>query len=352
MTDSKWIEVDGAKGEGGGQMVRSSLALSMVTGKRVRISNVRAGREKPGLMRQHLTCVQAAAEVSGAKVTGDKLGSTAITFEPGPVKPGEYHFRIGTAGSASLVLQTLLPALILGDKPSAIVVEGGTHNTHAPPFEFLQRAFVPLVNRMGPRIHVSLEQYGFYPAGGGELRAEIQPAPFLKAYDIVERGDIVRRQVSAVVAHLALHIAEREVDVIQRGLSWDASETHCESVRARCPGNYLWLEMESQQVTEVVTGFGKLNVKAEIVARDAMEEARDYLKANVPIGIHLADQWMLPLAISAWQSRQLGIRGGGQFKTQPLTLHSTTHLAIIEKFLGVESTIEAQENRAQLVTLF
>ncbi len=351
MTDSKWIEIDGSHGEGGGQMVRSSLALSMVTGKRVRIENVRAGREKPGLMRQHLTCVQAAAEISGAKVTGDKLGSTAITFEPCEVKPGDYHFRIGTAGSASLVLQTLLPALIIGETPSTIVVEGGTHNTHAPPFEFLQKAFVPLVNRMGPSIQLSLEQYGFYPAGGGEVRATIQPSTFLKAFDIVERGDIVRRQVSSVVSHLPMHIAEREVDVIQRGLNWDTSETLCESVRARCPGNYLWIEMESQHVTEVITGFGRLNVKAEIVARDAMDEARAYIKADVPVGIHLADQWMLPLAISAWQSRQQGVQGGGKFTTQPLTLHSTTHLSIIEKFLGLKPTIESQEHRTQLVCI-
>jgi RNA 3'-terminal phosphate cyclase (ATP) len=302
-------------------------------------------------MRQHLTCIQAAAEISDAKVTGDKLGSTAITFEPSEVKPGDYHFRIGTAGSASLVLQTLLPALILGDKPSTIVVEGGTHNTHAPPFEFLQKAFVPLVNRMGPSIQLSLEQYGFYPAGGGEVRATIQPATFLKAYDIIERGDIVRRQVSSVVSHLPIHIAEREVDVIQRGLNWDPSETFCDSVRARCPGNYLCIEMESQHVTEVITGFGRLNVKAEIVARDAMAEARDYIKADVPIGIHLADQWMLPLAISAWQSRQQGVQGGGKFTTQPLTLHSTTHLSIIEKFLGLKPSIETQEHRSQLVCI-
>jgi RNA 3'-terminal phosphate cyclase (ATP) len=298
MADSSWIEIDGSQGEGGGQMVRSSLALSMVTGKPVRISNVRAGREKPGLMRQHLTCVQAAAEVCGANVTGDTLGSSSISFEPQAVKPGEYHFRIGTAGSASLVIQTLLPALILGDKPSTIVVEGGTHNIHAPPFEFLQKAFLPLVNRMGPRIQLSLEQYGFYPAGGGELRATIQSAPYLKAYDIAERGEFTRRQVSAVVARLPIHIAQREVDVIRRGLNWDSSETTMETVQARCPGNFLWMEFESQHVTEVITGFGRLNVKAEVVARDAMKEARDYIKSNVPIGIHLADQWMLPLAIT------------------------------------------------------
>lgn len=332
-------------------MVRSSLALSMVTGKPVRIDNIRAGRAKPGLMRQHLTGVQAAAQICDAKLTGDKLGSTSISFEPGEVKPGSYHFKIGTAGSTSLVLQTILPALMIASGPSEVIVEGGTHNTAAPPFEFLQRSFLPLVNRMGPTIELTLREFGFYPAGGGVIHAAIQPAAVLSGYDIVERGEIKRRLVTARVAELPMHIATREVDVIQRGLGWRDKETACDSVRARCPGNYLWIEIESDCVTEVVTGFGQTNVRAEIVARDALKEARNYIKASAPIGVHLADQWMLPLAISAWQASKKDLEGGGTFKTMPLSLHSTTHLQIIERFLEIRPVVEPLDDRMNMVTI-
>lgn len=351
MTSSGWIEIDGSQGEGGGQMVRTSLGLSIVTGQRVRIVNVRAGRAKPGLMRQHLTAVKAAAEVSDAKVTGDAIGSTSISFEPRTFRPGKYHFKIGTAGSASLVLQTILPALLLADSETEVTIEGGTHNDKAPPFEFLERAFTPLVRRMGPQIELSLERFGFFPAGGGVLHARVKPVPILKGYDILERGDIARRCVTARVAGLPIHIAEREVDVVRRGLQWTEAESVAETIAASCPGNYLWIEMASSQVTEIVTGFGKTNTKAEIVAREALGEARDYIKSNVPIGIHLADQWMLPLALSAWQAKHHGAMGGGRFKTQPLTLHSTTHLQIIERFLGISTRVEEAEGRAQLVTI-
>jgi len=230
-------------------------------------------------------------------------------------------------------------------------VEGGTHNEFAPPFEFLEKTFLPLVNRMGPRIKLTLERFGFYPAGGGELRAEIQPAACLKAFDITERGEFTRRSITACVAGLSLSIAEREIDVIRRGLDWDEAEARCETIRARSPGNYLWIELESKDVTEVITGFGRVHVKAEVVAREALKEARQYLQSEAPVGVHLADQWILPLAISAWQSRQQGLRCGGAFKTQSLSQHSTTHLQIIERFLDIEATVEDLDGGMQLVRL-
>src|ERR1700722_15265155 len=160
------IEIDGSFGEGGGQVLRTALSLSLVTGQPFRIDNIRAGREKPGLLRQHLTAVLAAAEIGGATVEGATLGSTALTFSPGKVKPGEYRFAVGTAGSGTLVFQTILPALMLASAPSRITIEGGTHNHAAPPFDFLARTFVPLVERMGPKIRLQFERYGFYTAGG------------------------------------------------------------------------------------------------------------------------------------------------------------------------------------------
>ncbi|MEQ1826234.1 MAG: RNA 3'-terminal phosphate cyclase [Pirellula sp.] len=352
MNDEHWIEIDGSRGEGGGQMLRSSLALSMVTGRPVAITNVRAGRDKPGLKRQHLTCVHAAAEISSAKISGDHVGSQFVSFEPKCIAAGTYRFSIGTAGSASLVLQTVLPALMIASTPSQVIVEGGTHNDFAPPYEFLKKAYLPLLNRMGPSIDLSLVHYGFYPIGGGEIRAKISPSESLKPFDLIDRGKIVRRHVTACVAGLPLHIADREVDVVRRGLDLQKHETSCEEIPAKSPGNYLWIEMESNLVTEVITGFGRPQIKAERVARDALKEAKTYDKANVPVGVHLADQWMLPLAISAWQARQRGeTGGGGRFKTLTLSLHAITHLEIIERFLGIHSTVQSLDDDTQMVSI-
>lgn len=152
--------------EGGGQILRTALSLSIVTGESFRIEKIRAGRKKPGLLRQHLTAVQAAAKISGAKIEGADLGSQQLTFKPGKVQPGDYSFAVGTAGSATLVLQTILPALIIGSKPSTLTLEGGTHNPHAPPFDFLQKTFLPILNKMGSKVSAKLERPGFYPAGG------------------------------------------------------------------------------------------------------------------------------------------------------------------------------------------
>src|SRR5579883_1362869 len=192
------IRIDGAYGEGGGQMLRSALSLSLVTGKPFSIENIRAKRERPGLLRQHLTAVLAAAEVGGAEITGANLGSTSLTFSPGRVKAGDYRFAVGTAGSATLVLQTVLPALMLAEGASHVSIEGGTHNTAAPPFDFLDRSFLPLIGRMGPQIRLELDRYGFYPAGGGCIRATIEPTRQLAPLDLQMRGEITSRKVIAI----------------------------------------------------------------------------------------------------------------------------------------------------------
>ena len=173
------IRIDGSFGEGGGQILRTSLSLSLATGKAFRIENIRAGRERPGLLRQHLTAVLAAAEVGGAEVNGATLGSAALTFSPDRIRPGDYRFSVGTAGSGTLVFQTVLPALMLASEPSRIVIEGGTHNSAAPPFDFLARTFLPLLERMGPKVQLQFERYGFYPAGGGRFCAEAWLRPLL-----------------------------------------------------------------------------------------------------------------------------------------------------------------------------
>src|SRR3954468_15051165 len=163
------IVIDGSFGEGGGQIIRSSLALSLFTGKPFSVERVRANRKNPGLQRQHLTAVLAAAKIGNADVEGAFVGSNAFTFKPGPVVSGEYDFSIGTARSTTLVLQTVLPPLMLASRSSVVTLEGGTHNMHAPPFEFLHDTFLPLIRKMGAKVGLDLEKYGFYPPGGGRL---------------------------------------------------------------------------------------------------------------------------------------------------------------------------------------
>ncbi len=182
------ITIDGSLGEGGGQVLRSSLALSALTGQPFRIHSIRKSRSKPGLARQHLTCVRAAAQVCGARVDGAEMRSTDLTFHPRTVQPGEFSFAIGTAGSCNLVLQTVLPPLMLASGPSLVTLKGGTHNDKSPPYHFLESVFLPLLGRMGPSVELELHSWGFFPAGGGEFSASIEPTDSLQRLDLNERG--------------------------------------------------------------------------------------------------------------------------------------------------------------------
>jgi len=333
MTDV--LPVDGSFGEGGGQIIRSSLALSLVTGRPFVMDNIRAGRKRPGLMRQHLTAVGAAAEVGRAEVEGATLGSRRLMFMPGDVTPGNYHFRVGTAGSATLVAQTILPAMMIAAGRSKVTLEGGTHNPMAPPFDFLLKSYLPLVNRLGPRIGAILHRYGFFPAGGGCFAVEVEPAAALGRLELLGRGQVVSRRVRALVARLPEHIGRRECDTIAAQTGWDASCFSIDRVDSSPgPGNVVMIDLESSSHTEVFTGFGQRGVRAEAVASAALGEVNRYLRAGVPVGEHLADQILLPLAIAAWRGT-----GGGAFRTLDLSAHAKTHLEIIKTFLGVEATV-------------
>jgi RNA 3'-terminal phosphate cyclase (ATP) len=321
------LTIDGSQGEGGGQILRTSLALSLVTGKPFRLVNIRAGRSKPGLMRQHLTCVTAAAAVGNAEVAGASVGSKEIEFRPGAVVPRHFSFVIGTAGSTTLVLQTVLPALMLASGPSVVTVEGGTHNIKAPAFDFLERVFVPMLNRMGARVSVRLERYGFFPAGGGRVVMEVEPAGALAALEVVKRGEIRGRRGVAVVSQLPAHVAERELEVVRDKLGWGPDLTRIRGTRdSHSPGNAVLIELESEHITEMFVAIGEVGKSAEAVAGEAVEEAREYLKSGAPVGVHLADQLMLPLALA----------GSGRYLTQPLTRHSTTNMETIRRFLEVK----------------
>jgi RNA 3'-terminal phosphate cyclase (ATP) len=335
------ILIDGAAGEGGGQILRTSLALSLVSGRPFRIDGIRARRPKPGLLRQHLTAVQAAAAVSGARVTGAELGSRELRFEPSPVRGGDYRFAVGTAGSATLVFQTVFPALLTARMPSTLVLEGGTHNPWAPTFEFLAKTFLPLLRRMGATVNTRLEAYGFYPAGGGRFVVEIEPSGRLQPLTLIDRGT-VRVSARALVAALPETIAKRELSIIRERLGLDRLVCHPTTVEgSRGPGNVVAITIESEHVTEVITGFGVKGVAAEQVASDVCDEAAAYLSLDVPVGIHLADQLLLPMAVG----------GGGTFRTLKPTPHTETNAAVIRRFLPASIDIEHEAAGVYRITV-
>lgn len=316
--------------------MRSSLALALVTGKPITITRIRAGRKRPGLLRQHLTAVQAARKISDAEVRGAELGSSRLVFLPGPVQPGDYAFRIDSAGSTTLVLQTILPALMIADAVSTLTLEGGTHNPLAPPYDFLALAFLPLLARLGPRVETVLERPGFYPAGGGRFSATIHPCRQLQPLALLERGAVHHRRVRALVANLPRHIAERECQTVAARTRWaDASCEAAEVRGARGPGNVVLIELQAAHITEVFAGFGEKGVRAEHVAARVADAAERYLAAGVPVGEHLADQLLLPLGIGAGQGT-----GGGVFRTQSLSPHAQTQIAVLRQFLDVDIAVE------------
>jgi RNA 3'-terminal phosphate cyclase (ATP) len=334
------LAIDGSQGEGGGQILRSSLALSLVTGQPFRIERIRAGRRRAGLLKQHLAAVQAAAEIAGARVEGDALGSEALGFHPGSVRPGRYRFAVGSAGSAMLVLETVLPALLLAPAPSQLTLEGGTHNPFAPPFDFVARALLPLLGRMGALVRAKLVRPGFYPAGGGCVEVDIEPAPRLERLELLERGPIVRRAARALVARLPRAIGERELARVRAGLGWPAAETAVEEIAASAgPGNVVCLELESAELCEVFTAFGERGKPAERVADEACAQAHRYLEAGVPVGESLADQLLLPLVIAR----------GGAFRTVELSQHARTNIEVLRRFVSLElRVVELGEDRVQL----
>ncbi|MGO4156780.1 RNA 3'-terminal phosphate cyclase [Cupriavidus sp. YAF13] len=336
------IEIDGSYGEGGGQILRTALSLAMVTGTPVHIANVRARRSKPGLMRQHLTAVVAAQAISGARTEGAAIGSTALTFEPGPVRAGNYDFAIGSAGSCTLVLQTLLPALwsAAGDDGFTLTLSGGTHNPMAPSATFLRDAWLPLMARMGAPAELALRRHGFYPAGGGELTVSGRSGAAWRPLALDARGASGKPDARVLIAGVPFHVARRELDLVGEQMGWDASQLHVGGLRhEEGPGNAVLLTLPHEHVTEVFCEFGEKGRSAESVAAAACRQASTYLAGKGAVGPHLADQLLLPMALA----------GGGSFTVDEVTNHVRSNAEVIAKFLPVDIGFEAVDGCTRVV---
>ncbi|WP_295749212.1 RNA 3'-terminal phosphate cyclase [Undibacterium sp.] len=333
------IEIDASQGEGGGQILRTALALSIITQTPIRLTQIRAKRSKPGLMRQHLTCVRAAQAISNAVVEGDTLGSTTLRFKPGAVCAGDYAFAIGTAGSCALVLQTILWPLLFADAASNITIEGGTHVPMSPSYEFLEFCFFPSLAKMGVKTELSMQKHGFYPGGGGKLQACIQPWHNKLPLDLQERGERISQHGLCLIANLDLSIADKQLGEVKRHLNWNQEDLIHQGLRnSHGVGNALLLSIQSTQHTEVVTAYGDKAKSSEYVAQQACDEMKHYLGSDAAVGEHIADQLLIPLALA-----------GGRFTTNIVSEHFHTNCAIIQQFLPNKFRVEKLDTHKYLI---
>ncbi len=328
--------IDGSMGEGGGQILRTSLALSCITGKHLHIENIRAARRKPGLARQHLSCVQAACQICSGQSEGAALGSQVLDFEPGPVRRGDFSFDIGSAGSASLVVQTVLPALFLAEKPSTVTVTGGTHNPWAPPFDFLAETFLPAIASAGFDADCELIKHGFFPAGGGEISFTIQPRRQdpSQTVDLCEPHQKPQIHARIYTARLPAHIAHRQEKLLcQSGLTIKSFE-HIDVTDSDGPGNCIMLRLCGSRRTTVFTAFGAKGKRSEKVVDEVASLARSFISSGAAADRFSADQLLIYMAISRT----------GSYTTNDLSTHLTTNIETIKKFLPVNFSIGPQNH--------
>lgn len=316
------LVIDGSQGEGGGQILRTALTMAMVTGTDIRIENIRAGRQKPGLMRQHLACVKAAQTISEAEVSGAEVGATELVFKPKTIKAGDYHFAVGTAGSTTLIFQTVLPALALAEGKSHVSFEGGTHNHFAPSFDFIDIAYLPLLRKMGIGVETELIRHGFYPQGGGQWRATITPVDRIGPLELRDAGALTAKEAVVLSANIPGHIAVRELGEISRQCQWPRQALRTEQVACIGSGNVVSLRLHYAHCSEVVDSIGQLGVSAEKVAKRAIGAVRRYQCAEVPVGEHLADQLLLPMVLGA----------GGVIHTLKPSSHAATNRDVLGLF--------------------
>jgi RNA 3'-phosphate cyclase len=331
------LEIDGSFGEGGGQILRSSLALALLTGQAFHLKNVRARREKPGLQPHHLMSVRAAAAIGQAEVRGASRGSTDLTFEPGKVVPGKYDFPIGTAGATGLVLHTLyLPLAWQAAGPSEVTITGGTHVLASPCFHFLDITWRPYLERLGLRVSLKMKQPGFYPRGGGVVVAHIQPCADLQGLQLERRAEVTSASGFSAVASLPEDIARRQARRARHrlkdaGLKIDLREETWEGG----PGTVLGIILDTKPVPTFFFGLGARGKPAERVADEAVDQVLAYLKNGAgAVDAHSADQLVLPLALAA---------GPSEFPVAEVTRHLLTNVTVIRRFLDRDIVCEGEE---------
>lgn len=344
MTNSSLVTIDGAHGEGGGQILRTSLTLSVLTGRPVKIENIRAGRSKPGLQPQHLAAVRASAAISAAQLGGAEIGSTQLLFEPlSHAVPGTYHFEIGTAGAATLVAQTVLLPLALASAPSHITITGGTHVPFAPTAEYLSEIYCPLLSVYGLEAQFAFPHIGFFPRGGGSVQLSIQPSAQLLPMTHTERGYLKSLTAQITTAHLPPDIAARGIAALRERLKLPA-EVRIESreVPSSGPGAAVFLIAECEGVKAGFSGIGSRGKRMESVIAEACAAFDFWYQSGAACDEHLADQIALPMALVPALSR---------WTTSRVTDHLRSVLWVLQHFLPIEVHLEENFDGSGTISL-
>lgn len=294
------MTIDGSIGEGGGQILRTSLSLAAITGTEIVIEKIRAKRNKPGLKRQHLTCVNAVAEICGAKVSDVTVGSRELEFAPNAIKAGDYRFDVGTAGSVTLVAQTIIPVLLKADGVSTVTITGGTHVPFAPTWEFFELCYLPELRRMGAEVEAKLEMPGFYPAAGGVIKLKIKPFDESRRnrfYELNNLGDFKGGKVVGVVSALPKAIAEAEAGIVASKFRELKLKQEIREVESFGPGNYCYVQLDYERASVIISSIGTYNKSRKAVANDVVQQTNEFLKSGKACEKHLADQLLVPAAV-------------------------------------------------------
>ncbi|KYC41256.1 RNA 3'-phosphate cyclase [Scytonema hofmannii PCC 7110] len=368
------IDIDGSYGEGGGQILRTSLSLSAITGHPIRINNIRAGRDKPGLAAQHLTSVRAAAIICRAKVRGDAMGSMTLEFIPGSaVQVGNYTFDVsearqgGSAGAVAMVLQTVLLPLVLANGNSQVMLRGGTHVNYSPSMTYIQEVYLPILHRMGVQVAMQINAWGWYPQGGGEVELSVSSGKpgtacakgdswvqlalrdkpgtacaksdrNLNGINLLKRGDLQQVRGLAVVTQLPSHIPQRMASRAENILREEQLKVKVQPIHAKgvAPGAGLFLTAEYENSLAGFTGLGRIGLPAEKVAEVACEEFLNFHETGAPVDEHLGDQLLLPAALASTRS---------EYRVAVVSNHLTTNASIIELFGLAKVTVDEEEKR-------
>jgi len=335
------IRIDGSQGEGGGQILRTALSLSTLLGLPVTIENIRANRPKAGLRPQHLTAVKALKEICGAEVEGMAIDSRRIAFRPGRVKPGNYFFDVGTAGSVTLVLQALLLPLARATGPSRIILRGGTHVPWSPPYQYLSEVFLPILGHMGIQTTVRLKKWGWYPKGGGEMEIDIHPVEVLTPLVLDQPWEPDRLNILCASSNLPDHILERERKRIEARLQPHGFKAHYEIQEGASigQGNMVFIATRKGQAAAGFSSLGAKGKPAEQVAEEAVNSFLSFLDSGAAVDEHLGDQLLPYLALAP---------GRPEILVHGLSSHLRTNLWVVSQFMPSRLTLEEEQGLGRL----
>jgi RNA 3'-terminal phosphate cyclase (ATP) len=337
------IEIDGSHGEGGGQILRTSISLSAVTGDPVKISRIRAGRSEPGLQPQHVTSIEAVGEICGAKVDGLYVGSKEIVFRPGQSIGGEFEFDVGTAGSISLVITSCLLPAVLSKARMTLSVKGGTDVRWSPPIDYLRLVHAPLLNRFGGNCEINLASRGFYPEGGGEVVAEISPIGALSRADLFPRGKVLRIEGVTYAQNLPEHVVSRMKHSALKGLL-DFKEVRIETDLRKGPSTGAGIVLAAVCENTVLgeSALGAKGVRSETLGESCAEDLLETLGSRATVDEHMLDQILTYMALSG---------KGSRIAAEELSSHAETNLWAIEQFLGEKFSVEKKEDFVEIRTI-